>query len=153
MAGNLGAIFLCLSLIVAPYLYTAGTLALARWRWAQRGSSSYTVVITQLCNCAAGQYRLTVRGGRVIAVETVGARGRLTTRGPNPAGFNDLTVEAAFERVGRSLRANWLPSRSRPIAVEFDPVLGYVTRFESGQANAPMFYYVYAARDLRLDSP
>jgi hypothetical protein len=153
MFASAGTVLLCLGLLAAPFLYNAGRLALARHRWEQRGGSAYTVVIKQLCNCAEGEYRLTVRGGRVVAVETVGAVGRLTSQGPNPAGFNDLTVEASFERVGRSLRAHWWPSLRRQSRVEYDAALGYVTRYEILDPAAPDHFYVYIASDLGLDSP
>ena len=153
IAASVGSTLLCLGLILAPYLYSLGSLGLARWRWTQHGSPNYTVTVAQLCNCAFGEYRLTVRGGQVVAVETVGAVGPVTSGGPNPAGFREMTVEATFARAGRSLRENWWPGSRERTRVEFDAALGYVTRLDSFEPAAPHLFFTYVARDLQLDSP
>ncbi len=150
VAASAAATFLCLGLILAPYSVQAGSLALARWRWARNGGGDYTIVVAQFCNCTTGHYRLTVRRGQVIAVEALDQPG--PAGGLNPARFQHLTVEAAFGRAMQAVRIGWWPlARWRhPYTVQYDPKLGYVTRFESGERDAPIFFYVYAAQILTL---
>jgi hypothetical protein len=140
---------LCFGLSLAAYLYPVGSLALARWRWARRGSADYTVIVTHVCNCYdAGEYKLTVSQGQVTSAEPVSAA--WMTGAIPPQRFNEYTVEAGFERAAQAVRASLRPSRYPALKVSYDSDLGYVTRFETGDPNAPYFFFVYAARDLRL---
>jgi hypothetical protein len=157
VASSAGATALCLGLILAPYLYGLASLALARWRWARQAGAGYRVAVTQLCNCYhTGEFELSVRGGQVVRVEPLDAAGPAGRLGAasrlDPARFNHLTVEAAFDRAARSQRFNLWPAGRRD-RIEYDPVLGYVRRFESGDAGAPHFYYVYRAHDLQPELP
>jgi hypothetical protein len=145
---SLGLVVLCAALIVAPFFYQAGSLALARWRWSRGGAASYTVVVTHVCNCYdAGEYKLTVRDGQVVAAEPVSPA--WMTGAIPPQRFNEYTVEAGFERAAQAVRAN-LGWRYYQLRITYDPELGYVSRFETGDPNAPYFFFVYSARDLEL---
>ena len=152
MIGCAGTAFLCAALIFAPYVLRVGSLAFARWRWAQNGGRNYTVVVSQFCYCyVTGAYKLTVRNGHVTAVELI--RGSDSSRSLNPAAFDHLTVEAALDRADRAVRASWLPDWQRPLIVEYDPVSGYVTRYQTGDRRVYGGSFLFAARDLHLSSP
>jgi Family of unknown function (DUF6174) len=148
------AVLLCLGLMFVPTLYSAGSLALARWRWAQRGGANYSLVVTQRCNCSLiSEFRIIVRGGHVVSAQGLGGAapaGRI-----DPASFEYLTVAAAFDRAERNLRANWWPTfdRWRRDRVLYDPQAGYIRQYETGDPGAPHFFFVYAASDLETQSP
>lgn len=150
--GCAGSAVLCLGLVLAPFLFRLGGLGWARWRWAQHGGSHYSMVVEQACVCYhAGEFRLTVENGRVTRVEPLAMPG-LAHR-LNPASFDHLTVEAAFERAGQAVRASWLPRRFHPLRIEYDPAAGYVRRFETDNLQAFDARYLYTARDLQLTEP
>lgn len=153
IAGSIGAVLLCVGLLLAPALYRLGSLALARSRWARRGGSAYTMVVSQLCTCyETGIFQLTVRNGKVIGVEALGGSA-MTVIAPAPAHFSHLTVEAGFERAASDLRENWWPNLRHRYIVRYDPEMGYITLYESGDPAVPQFYLAYTARDLRLLPP
>ncbi len=154
VAGMGGAGLLCVALIFAPFFYEVGRLGLARWRWAQHGNAAYRVVVTQFCNCyQMGKFELTVAGGQVVAVRRTDDIAQRILSPLDPAYFNSLTVEAAFEQAGQNIREHWLPERYRRYRVEYDPELGYVRLLETGDPNVPYFFYIYAAADVRPASP
>ena len=145
--GCAGAMMVCVAAIFAPFLCQAGSLALAKWRWAQSGGSSYTLVVSQFCNCyITGEYRLTVLNGAVRAA-TLENSAQMKGALP-PDAFEHLTVEAVFAQAEREVRRNWWPDWNRRFVVEYDPALGYVTHLETGDRRAPQFYFVYNARDV-----
>ena len=147
--GCAGAILLCLGSIFVPFLYRAGNLALARQRWAEKGNADYSLVVAQFCNCyLTGVFRITVQNGHVIAVEPV--RTTMLAVTFDPRAFDHLTVEASFERAQRVLLANWLPNWQRPIAIQYDQDLGFVSRLETDQRGGIDAHFLYRAREIEL---
>lgn len=153
-AGAGGAGLLCAALILAPLLYNPAALALARWRWARRGGAAYRMVVTQYCNCyQSGRFELTVAAGQVVAVQAADGLAYHDVPPADPARFDHLTVEAAFDLAEANVREHWWPERYRRYFVEYDPALGYVRRLETGDPSVPHFFYIYYARDLHSLAP
>ncbi len=88
------------------------TLAEARARWADAGTPGYTLVYERVCLlCGAdarGPFRVTVEGGRVVAVAPVGiaARALSAARADSVRTAYGLRVEDAFDLIAAAYARN-----------------------------------------------
>jgi uncharacterized protein DUF6174 len=155
----LGALLLCVGVVLAPFLARWGSLDTARQRWAVNGGQDYTLIVSEICFCPnAGEWRLTVSNGQVIGIESL----RETPVPSNLAEFNRLTVEAMSTQAERLVSETQLAPWFDTLAIDYDPTYGYVTRLEY-DANGLLDFifgsyvtdsdYHYTARDLSLTAP
>lgn len=160
LLAGVGGLLLAWAAPGLPYAWGVGLAALARGRWEQAGPRHYTLIVTQTCVCpAAGEYRLTVRNGRVTAVETL--KSVFAPRPPTPAEFAPLTAESMLRRARLAAGQSWGAPLTATLGLTYDAVTGYVTRFESdangwlalGLGWTADTHYVYTARDLRRLDP
>ena len=102
------------------------TLAEARARWAEAGTPGYTLVYERVCLlCGAdarGPFRVTVEGGRVVAVAPVGiaARALSAARADSVRTAYGLRVEDAFDLIAAAYARN-----ADVVRVSYDAFLGH----------------------------
>lgn len=167
--GVLTGLIVLLALAGAWYAFARAPFELGRARWSALGRADYSLVVTHYCGCdeigqyyygePTGQYRITVRSGRVTRVQAldhIGGDSYLLS--PPPAEFDSLTVEAMLRRAAADQPALWpLPWLTRA-QIDYDPRLGYVTSYVlnpigwNGHA-ASSGSFDYYARDLVLGAP
>lgn len=119
------------------------TLAEARARWARVGTPSYTLVYERVCLfCVAdarGPFRVTVEGGRVMAVAPVGiaTRALSAARADSLRTAYGLRVEDAFDLIAAAYARN-----ADIVRVSYDPFLGHPLGLyvdEDGRAGGTTF--------------
>ena len=158
--GCAGVLLFCCAAPLLPYSWRAGQAALARQRWAAHGAADYTLIVGEYCFCPnSGEYKITVQGGVVTAVETMQPG---STHTPAYADFNDLTVEAMLARAESTAQGSWGVPWLSAFEAEYDSTAGYVTVYHT-DANGVLSRltglsitdsgYRYTARDLQFAQP
>lgn len=166
--GCLGAIALISALVAIIYVSVSGEYNLARSRWDTKGSSDYTLVVSQYCFCGlVGEYNITVQSGRVTEFEPVnadppgwagsGTPGFAVTA--KPADFDRMTVAAMLSQAKADQADAWTAPWTHQLHIVYDPTYGYVTKYDA-DANGQIARwtgsmvtdsgYSYAAHDLVL---
>lgn len=160
--GCLGAIAVIAALIAIIYYSIRGPVEAAKARWAAKGKSDYTLVVSEGCFCPfVGDVKITVHNGRVTAAEQVP-----TPNNPNPSPglppgmplthFDALTAEAMLLVADRAQNDRWRSPWFETLDIVYDPTYGYVTRYLSDpNGQVPRLFgqeifdagYSYSARD------